>query len=75
MVGFTIRLVFDGFTLGPPEGPRERYGSVEALVARLEAIEASGRRPQLRRLPQDDLDKTELGRRQKIAMENRTKPT
>ena len=41
--GFTIRLVLDGFTLGPPRGPRERYDTIEALAARLDEIEASKR--------------------------------
>ena len=47
--GLTIRLVLDGFTLGRPGGPRQRYDTVEALVARLEEVEApNGRRQQSR---------------------------
>lgn len=41
--GLTVRLVRDGFTLGRPGGPRERYNTVEALMARLSEIEASAR--------------------------------
>ena len=39
--GFTIRLVPNGFMMGPPGGPRERFDTMEALVARLDEVEAS----------------------------------
>jgi hypothetical protein len=41
--GLSIRIVFVGYTLGPSKGQRERFDSVEALVARLDEIEAERR--------------------------------
>ena len=38
-MGLTVRLVPNGLMMGPPGGPRERFDTLEALVARLEEIE------------------------------------
>jgi hypothetical protein len=38
-VELTIRIVLDGFTLGRPGGPRERFNTIEELAARLDEIE------------------------------------
>ena len=40
--GLTIRFVLDGFLLGKLGGPRERFRTIEALVARLNELELHG---------------------------------
>jgi hypothetical protein len=38
-MGLTVRLVLDGYKLGPRGGPWERFEALEALVARLDELE------------------------------------
>jgi hypothetical protein len=42
--GLTIRIVLDGYKLGPRGGPWERFDTVEALAGRLDQLELRRRR-------------------------------